>query len=344
MDSGSTTSYSGLGTAAATVSHSLDFRELDLLQQQAAQGKVDALRQFLGKNREGQDWQDRYFALDVVAPSIRPGSIDKLCAAEPSTVDLALIRGAHLLDMVAKARGTKTADRTTEAQMVQAEHYIKAALGSLRQAAQLDAADPTPHVFAMRCFQVFSDLQKHLQPAFQQAVRLAPDSVPAHFVMVNAKSKKWGGSHEEALQLARSVITHAKPGSDTGACLFLAHILVWQYAVLFDKDRKRGDAYLHDAQVGQELNHAFSRWIGGGYKPRRSSVPYLHHAAYWYFQAGDCTRLQQALGKTSGRSWDKAWAFAGDGPKTYASALEFAKTGKKSTPQERKGGLFGWLK
>jgi len=193
------------------------------------------MRQFLARNRPSQDWQDRYFVLDVVAPSIRAGSLDMPCAAEPNAADLALIRGAHVFDMVAKARGTKTADRTTEAQVVQAQHHIKAALGSLRRATQLDSADPTPHVFAMRCFQVFSDLQTHLQPAFQQAVAIAPDSVPAHFVIVNAKSKKWGGSHEEALQLARSAMAHANSCSAAAACLFLAHILVWQYAVLFDK-------------------------------------------------------------------------------------------------------------
>ncbi len=220
------------------------------------------------------------------------------------------------------------------------------AIANLRHAIQLDSADPTPHVFAMRSFQVFSDLHKLLQQTYEQAIEVAPDFVPAHLSMVNALSKKWGGSHEQSLQAARAAISQAQPGSDAPACIFLAHILVWQYAILFDKDRKRAEAYTNDRKVTQELNETFESWIRPPYRSRRSSLPYLHHAAYWYYQAGDRARLQQTLAQIAGKSWDKAWVFVGDGRKTYASALEFAATGTKngSAPQEKKSGLFGWFK
>lgn len=345
MESGFTASANaGQAVASARRSQALDFGEIEQWQKQVAQADFTGLRQFLAQSRQSQDWQDRYFVLDLIAPSIPPSSVDKLCGAEPNAADLYLIRGAHLFDLVSKSRGTKTADRTTEQQMAQAEHFIKATIASLRQAIQMDAADPTPHVFAMRSFQVFSELHKHLQQYYQQAVRLSPDFVPTHFVMVNAQSKKWGGSHGQSLQVARAAISQAKPGSDAAACLFLAHILIWQYAALFEKDKKRAEAYAHDGKVVQELNEAFDRWTASPYQPHRSSVPYLHHAAYWYYQAGDRARLQQALSKAADKPWDKAWSHAGDGQKTYASALEFARTGTKPAANEKKGGLFGWLK
>ena len=84
-------------------------------QQQAARGDFSALRQFLAKNRQTPDWQDRYFILDVVAPSIAPRSLDPLCAIESKAADLALMQGAHFFDLVSKARGAKTADKTTSA-------------------------------------------------------------------------------------------------------------------------------------------------------------------------------------------------------------------------------------
>jgi len=325
-----------------------DFLSADAttFQQQAARGDFSALRQFLAKNRQAVDWQDRYFILDVIAPSIAPRSLDPLCAVESKSADLALMQGAHFFDLVSKARGAKTADKTNELQMNQAAQFIKAAMASLRRAHQLDPADPTSHVFAMRCFQVFSDLQKNLHSAYQQAVTVVPDFVPAHFVMVNAQSEKWGGSHEKSLQIARSAILHAKPASDAAACLFLAHILVWQHAMLFEKNRKRADAYAQDPKVTQELHSAFDQWIRPAYQTRRSSVPYLHHAAYWFFQAGDRPRLQQALAFTKGKTADKAWSFAGDGAKTYAAALEFASTGVKPdiAAPKKSSGLLGWLK
>jgi hypothetical protein len=328
------------------VSSDFHNEEMDHLQQQVRQGDFKGLRQFLSRTRNNRDWQDRYFILDVVAPTISPGSVDSLCSTEPSAADLSLIRGVQLFDLVGKNRGTKTADRTTDQQFSQAQQYAKAAITNLHRAFQRDPADPTPHVFAMRSFQVFSDFHKPLQQAYQQAIHAAPDFVPAHWAMVNAQSKKWGGSHEQSLQVARAAMSHFQPGSDAPVCIFLAHILVWQYVILFDKDRKRAEGYANDRKVTQELNEAFELWIRPPYQPRRSSLPYLQHAAYWYYNAGDQTRLQQALARSGGKSWDKAWVFVGDGRKNYASALEFAATGTKNgaAQQEKKRGLFGWFK
>ncbi len=320
----------------------VDSAEPAMLQEQVAQGNFTGLRQFLARTRQSHDWQDRYFVLDLVGPSILQGSLNPLCATEPKSVDLSLIRGVHLLDLVSKSRGTKTADRTTEQQMAQTAQYVKATIASLRQATQLDPADPTPYVFLMRSCQIFSDLHKHLHQSYGQAIQLAPDFVPAHFVMVNAQSKKWAGSHQQSLQVARAAMSHALPPSDAPACVFLAHLLVWQHVILFDKDHKRAQAYTSDREVVQELNDAFDRWTQPPYRPRRSSLPYLHHAAYWYYQAGDRTRLQQAFAQTNGQLWDKAWNFAGDARKAHTCAVEFASTGKKNT--EKKSGLFGWLK
>jgi hypothetical protein len=348
MDGSIPTSTLALERAlVSTPQFSSDFHdeEADHLQQQIRQGDFKGLRQFLARTRNNHDWQDRYFILDVVAPAISPGSVDALCTAEPNAADLSLIRGAQLFDLVSKCRGTKTADRTTDQQFAQAQQYANAAIANLRRAIQQDPADPTPHVFAMRSSQVFSDLNKLLQQAYQQAIHVAPDFVPAHFAMVNAQSSKWSGSHEQSLHVARAAMSHFQPRSDAPACIFLAHILVWQYSILFDKDRKRAEAYTNDRKVTQELNDAFELWIRPPYQARRSSLPYLHHAAYWYYNAGDRARLQQALARTGGKPWDKAWVFVGDGRKNYASALEFAATGTKSgSAPEKKSGPFGWFK
>ena len=330
----------------AGLSGDFDSKETEVLQQQVAELDFTGLRRFLASTRQNHDWQDRYFVLDLVAPSILPGSLDALCTAEPNAADLSLIRGTHLFDLASKSRGTKVADRTTGQQMAQTEHSIKAAIAALRHAIQLDPADPVPYVFAMRSFQMFADLHKHLHQAYQQAAHLAPDFVQAHLAMVNALAEKWGGSHAQSLQVARSAVSHAQPGSDAPACLFLAHILVWQHIILFEKDRKRADDYANDRKVVQELNEVFQRWIQPPYQSRRSSLPYLHHAAYWYYQAGDRARLQQALARTAGKRWDKAWSFASDPHRTYVSALEFAATGTKndSTLPKKKSGFVAWLK
>lgn len=310
--------------------------EAQRLKQQMQRGEFSQLRELLARTRREPDWQDRYFMLDVVTPAIPPGPLDAACAAEPGAADLFLIQGAHLFDLQAKARGAKTADLTSKQQFAQAFQFLGASVASLRRASELDPQDPTPYVFAMRALQISSEYEQAFKEAYQKAVRLVPDFLPAHWVMVNARAKKWAGSHEESLRVARSAMAAAKPGSDMAACLFFAHLLVWQYIRLFDKDQRKADTYLRDRDINKELNAAFDKWIQPPYQARRSSVPYLHHAAVWFYKQNDRERLAQALTQTNGIFYDRAWSFAGNARQAYAAALDMAT--------KKKGGIFGWLR
>lgn len=311
-------------------------KEISVLKQQLQRGELSPLRQVLAATKEKQDWQDRYFVLEAVASSILPGVLQSACAAEPNVADLALIRGVHLFDLVARSRGTKVADQTSAEQFKKALQYVQEAVPTLAQASQLTPEDPTPYVFAMRALQIASNFAPQLQTAYQKAVLLAPDFLPAYWVMINARSKKWAGSHEESLQIARSAMKNAKPGSDLAACLFLARILAWQYTLLFDKDAKGAAAYFKDREIATELNAAFDRWVQAPYQPRRSSVPYLLHAAFWYYKANDRERLAAVFSHTAGVFYDRAWSFAGNAHEAYAAALELTA--------RKKSGVLGWFK
>lgn len=326
-------------TSSTRATPELGGPEASRLKQQVQGGDFSGMREYLARTRQSRDWQDRCFLLDLVAPQVRPDALLAACAAEPKAADLLLLQGAYHFDQVGQSRGTHVAEHTSEEQFVSADQHLNRMVNCLRELYALDSFDPTPHVFAIRGLVIFSENEALLKQEYAEAVRIAPDCVPAHTAMVNARSKKWGGSHQEALQIARAAMETERHGSDMPVCLFRAHFSVWQYARAFDKNKAEADRYLKNRSVSQELNQALDQWLGENYQPRRSSIPYLHEAALWYYISGDYTQLQRVLTLTGNTPYDRMWGQLGDPHKIYGDALQ-----KAASAREKKSGLLGWFK
>ena len=156
--------------------------------------------------------------------------------------------------------------------------------------------------------------------------------------MVNARSKKWGRSREESLAIARDEIRET--GQRHVRLPVLAHFFVWQVARNFDKNKVEAERYIKDPAVNQKLNQALERWIGGSYLMSRSSVPYLHQAALWYYLSRDYARLQRIFRIIGNIPCDQVWKQIGDPAKMYNAALQ-----KTPAPVPvKKSGFLDWFK
>jgi hypothetical protein len=102
-------------------------------------------------------------------------------------------------------------------------------------------------------------------------------------------SKRYFGSHTQALQAARIAAAQAERGSDLHGCLFEAHVDVWR--TMREMEGDGADAYLTSSWVRYELDSALESWLGGDYRARLGSGPALGAAAAWYLHAGDSDRL-----------------------------------------------------
>ena len=320
----------------------LSGRDSAQFSQQVRAGDFSGIRRFLAETRASQDWEDRKFMIEEIAPSIRTDALGAACAAEPADAALHLLLGAHYFELSSQSRGAREARLTTREQMESAGRYSEAANQSLRQAIVLDPGDPTPYAFIIRSLVIFHENSLQLKANYVAADKIAPGFAGLQYVMVNARSKKWGGSHEESMQIARAAMRKGAPGGDMAGCLFLAHFFVWQYAAAFDKDAPRADRYLRDRAVNEELNAAFDSWTSAAYRTRRSSIRYLHQAALWYYKNGDKARLRRALELTSNIPCETLWSQLGDSQKHYGAAMQAAFHSGSRTAS--KGGLFGWLR
>jgi len=204
-------------------------------------------------------------------------------------------------------------------------------LADMAKSTQLDTHDPTTYTLLLKPLTIFS--QAELQrKSFEEATAIAPDLVPAYFALTTAASKRWGGSHEAALDFARKAMTKAGPGSDMPVCLFWAHSLAQSHFVAFDKDARAAKLYAQNPAVAQELNAALDAWLAPPYVAGRSSIPLLQHASKWYRMVMDADRLRRVI------------AFTGEQLQLPLPGAP-AKPRQTNSPSGSKngGGLLDWI-
>jgi hypothetical protein len=330
----------------------LNGQEIGLLIQQVQHGDFNGIQRFLAETRAKREWDDRCFVLGEVSEYANPEILIAACAANPDDPALHLLLGSNHVNMARKSRGAAQAENTTAEQFAGASMHIKGAQMCLNNVIYLDPDDPTPHALLSNVYVIFTDYLPQLKEEYQIADRIAPSFVSLQSNMVNAMSEKWYGSHAESLAIARAALRKGKPGDDMPACLFLAHYHGYQYHRAFEKDKERALAYLKDTTVMSELNSVFDRWTDQMYRPRRSSIRYLHRAAMWYFLTQDRFRLRRALDLTCNIPCNDIWKQIGTPEKKYAAALQMAygqpptpaPQPPKPEPQQKRPGLFGFLK
>ncbi len=275
--------------------HSTSRSEVHDLIDQVKRADLSGLRAYLARTRLQADWQDRDFILDRVVHWIPPTVLDFACETEPGTADLFLIRASFFSSLARKKRGGGTTDKVTEDSWRAAANCVEAALEALEKFTRLDPDDPTALVRVLPSLGIFCELLPKMRETFQRATQLAPDLAPAYLPVITIQSKRYGGSHEQSLEFARSAFAKSAPGSDMAYGLFWAHFLVYTHFIHFDKDEAAVAQYLEDAKVVDELSAAFDTWTRPPYVPRRSSIPYLHYAANWFYQVKDLDRLRAAF-------------------------------------------------
>ncbi len=297
--------------------------EIIRMARQAEEGNFHRLREYLSRTRASGDWQDRIYILERIAPKVSIDALDAACAAEPEAADLFVTRCAYYAELAKTMRGNGTADTVSGAHFQNSADCVKAALSDMSRSTEIDDQDPTAYTLVLKPLTIFSqvDLQRGI---FAKATAIAPDLVPAHFALVSALSKRWGGSHEASLSFARNAMTTAPPGSDMAACLFWAHTLVRTHFLHFDDDLRSARRYASEPGVASELNAALDTWLVPSFFVHRSSIPFLVKASEWYRDVKDEERLNRVI------------AFTGE-----MSPATSPKRGNCSS--KFGGGMLGWI-
>jgi tetratricopeptide (TPR) repeat protein len=301
--------------------------EIAGLKDQLAQGNLDGLREYLSSTRQSHDWQDRIYVLERAIDRLPQPVLHFACEKEADAADLALIFTSFYAALARKLRGSGTADKIEQGQCVGAADAIRAAIPAVQASIKLDPDDPTSRVIVLRAMTIFGELRPMQQQFFEEVIQLAPECIDAYDAMAHSLSKRWHGSHEESLAIARMGLAKATVRSDIAGVLFGAHELVKGHLTNFDKNVSAAAKYAQDTEVVRELSEEFDKWTGPGYVPRRSSEKYLNRAIRWFWNIADSSRLAKAKslveagrrGSAEGQNADRGSESAEGSPSASAS-------------------------
>ena len=290
----------------------------------AAQGgNLQETLNFLNQARSAADWDEYTFMAGHVGAEAPRPLLDQAATQAPNHPDLRVLRAAQGIKATWDARGTGTADTITDQGADAMVRYLDIARSDLADAAGMDPANPAPHAMMIEVATLHEDMERSDgQAAFQQALQRHPANLKAFHNALRLSSEKWGGSHEEQLQVARLGISRAAPGSNLLGCVFYAHTEIWFYMNRFDGDEEAAQAYLASPAVQAELNQAFDRWITPQYRARRTSPPMLHLAACWYYMTSDIARLKRAMTAINNVQVDHPWHYLGEPTVMYMQAWQ----------------------
>jgi tetratricopeptide (TPR) repeat protein len=294
------------------------------IKQEMYQGNISKLREYLKKSLADKNWNERWFMLDVLISNVSPDVLDQFVEAEPDSADVYLMRGAYSSRKAWMERGSDTSDNVSDEQWAAAEKQVETAISDLEKAAELQPNDPTPKVYLLRTGLMFSKTHNLVDQSYSEAVKIAPDLVIAHASMISAKSKKWGGSMEQSLEIARKAVSSSKGANDLYALLFYAHSQHIAWLKLFEKNEAEATAYFAKPEVQKELAEAFDKWVTPSYKPSNHMIPYLHYAAYWFFKSGDKQRLKKSLELINNIICEDPWSLEETKTAAFGQAYQMA--------------------
>ncbi|MBI3723213.1 hypothetical protein HY251_04555 [bacterium] len=289
------------------------------------QGAWRPVQTFLEKTR---DWDTRGFYVDALATlKGRPPVFDTwVTAAKDSSLAL-LLRGRNSIAWAWEARGSGQAKTVTDPGWKLFYERLKGADEDLVRAAELDPQDPTPLAYRLITARGLDEDREEVEARFGAAKERDPENRIAHEHMHVALCEKWGGSHDDMFEFARSMSKAAREGSPVHVLLAKAHIERWFYRWAFDEDKTHMN-YWQDRTVQTEIRAAFDHSVGSArYRTAKTSLFDWNYFAFCFSLMNDHERARRMFDLIGERATDWPWgAFAGAGEKFAKERSRFVKT------------------
>jgi hypothetical protein len=228
------------------------------LRRQLWRGQWQEVHKFLEATT---DWGIRHFYVQELSrirfEGDQPKWLDEWARACPDSAVRLLFRGSRTRWWAWQARGSgRAAVVKPDAWPVFHERLVTADQ-ELGRAAALDPADPTPHVIALTVARGLSLGQAEARRRFDEVHRRDPFNAAACSSMIQATSRKWGGSTGAMLDFARWASGAAPDGHSAHKAIPLAHIEVW----LDQSSAQQRRQYFEQPQVRAEIREAAARSI-----------------------------------------------------------------------------------
>jgi hypothetical protein len=284
------------------------------MQEHARRGEWRKVReQMAAETDAARRWRYASLAADGL-----DGAVAEWVEAEPDDVDAWLVAGMQAINRGAQIRGAAKADETPEENFDPFHECMQHAAAALQRAIELRPEDPLPRIPLLTVAMTLGAPIQERQALGEDALRYAPALVAAHVALMNALTKKWGGSHELMFESARRSVATAPPRCAVAAVLPLAHVERWLYIQHWENDEARWRAYFRQPDVLREVRDCHRRCASGP----EGSVRWVANVFAFCFYLGDDARAaRQEFEKAAGLYTGLPWDYMG-GKKVYEHAME----------------------
>ncbi|MBV2156526.1 hypothetical protein RZ50_027225 [Kitasatospora sp. SUK 42] len=224
---------------------------------QAGAGDWAALRPALAAAADGADGAELTWLAGAIAdvPGVEQWTARALADAPGDALPL-LLSGARHVTWAWEARTGARAKHVTEDQWKLFHERLEVAEEQLLEAAEREPGWLAPWYFLQISARGASLGPEVATARFEAAVRRTPGHPGSHRQRLQQLCAKWGGSHDEMHEFARSAMLAAPEGSPLGELVVLAHLERW-----LDLPDGEDHAYLSSPTVLAELQEAAFRSV-----------------------------------------------------------------------------------
>lgn len=259
----------------------------------------------------------------------RPDFFDIWVNANPECSDAWLLRGAHGVVWAWEARGGGTADTVSDTAWILFYERLMEAKYDLEHATRLNPTDPAPYSALIRCSIGLSLEKETVLTYLTSVLSLSTISWSAHAAALTYLCEKWGGSHREMFEFARSVSAAAPEGHGIHALIPMAHHERWFFAKYFDEGEgtEFADRYYEQPEVQREILNAYNRSLGSSaYRPNKLTPKQSSLFAIGLVQCGAYEQALLELERLNNRIPELPWAQFGDPIEFYTRIKSLTKS------------------
>ncbi|MFC7535151.1 hypothetical protein [Actinoplanes sp. GCM10030250] len=248
------------------------------------------------------------------------------------------IEAERLSAAAGKARGSRSADRTSEDQFQGFAGYSASAAQAARRAIELAPDAPGPwNTLLGTMLSGFPGVQAEFATAYAEGLRRDPHNFDLHLSATTFYCEKWHGTHEQMFTVARTAAANAPAGSTAAMLPVFAHFQfllrehIWGSESVEDFNRRfvLCQEYMKTPTVLREVDDCVAKWRAGGAQKLGRTMTCRHWQALAYYLS-DRDRLARPVHDEIGPYLGStpAWAHFGGEERTFQIARLCAQRAK----------------
>lgn len=241
--------------------------------------KVDKVINQIAPIRTGQ-WDKRNFYVDLAGEHI---TNQKVLGTLPDSSIGNLIRGSMAIHLAWAARGGGQAETVTKEGWDIFFRFLNIAGNSLLRAGEQDMEDPTPFALLQTVAMGMQLDRKTTESWFHEAVKRDKYNQGAHYGHLFLLCKKWGGSHEEMFEFARTTSSNTPDNMTLHTILYIAFQEYYLYYVAFERDEVKANSFIHEKRTREESIRTYQKSLLNRKKIDQVSDYWPHNVTAWWF-------------------------------------------------------------